>query len=85
MENGKRIRTAQRQRGRGAGVKEYRPTEGDNLFTAYMDYLHFMDRYRRPAPDPQPAPTLTAEQRADLDRKITEALQAFFEAEKGRK
>ena len=66
-------------------MKEYRPTESDNLFTAYMDYLRFMDSYRQPAPDPQPAPTLTAEQRADLDRVISAALQAFTEAQKGGK
>ena len=66
-------------------MKEYRPTEGDNLFTAYMDYLRFMDRYRQPAPDPQPAPTLTAEQRADLDRGIKAACLEYFKAEKGGK
>lgn len=66
-------------------MKEYRPTEGDNLFTAYMDYLHFMGRYRQQAPDPQPAPTLTAEQRANLDRAIKAACLEYFKAEKGEK
>ena len=66
-------------------MKEYRPTEGDNLFTAYMDYLRIMDSDRQPAPDPQPAPTLTAEQRADLDRAIKAACLEYFKAEKGEK
>ena len=55
----------------------------DNLFTAYMDYLRFMDS--KPAePAPQP-PTLTEAQRAKLDAAIKAACMEYFEAEKGGK
>lgn len=56
-----------------------------NLFTAYMDYLRFMDNYSKPAkPAPQP-PTLTEAQRAKLDKAIEAACMEYFEAEKGGK
>ena len=55
----------------------------DNLFTAYMDYLRFMDSYSRPTA-PQP-PTLTEAQRAKLDKAIEAACMEYFKAEKGEK
>ncbi len=55
----------------------------DNLFTAYMDYLKFMDSYNRPTePAPEP-PTLTDAQRAKLGAAIEAACMEYFEAEKG--
>jgi len=52
----------------------------DNLFTAYMDYLRFMDSYNAPTePAPQP-PTLTAAQRAKLDEAIEAALDEYLRA-----
>lgn len=55
----------------------------DNLFTAYMDYLRFMDEAQQPAPEPAPQPpTLTAQQWANLERAIDAALDAYFESEK---
>lgn len=77
-----RIRT--RQQGRGTGVKDYRPTASDNLFTAYMDYLRFMDSYSRPT-EPQQPITLEAGQRAKLDKAIEAACMEYFKAEKGEK
>lgn len=79
--NGKwiRKRIAPRQQGRGTGVKEYRPTASDNLFTAYMDYLRFMDSYSKPT-EPQP-PTLTGDQKAGLKRAIEAACMEYFKAE----
>lgn len=65
-------------------MEEYRPTERDNLFTAYMDYLRFMDSYNRPA-EPVTAPTMTEAQRADLDKAIEAACMEYFKAEKGEK
>lgn len=47
----------------------------DNLFTAYMDYLKFMDSYNRP----------TDAQRAKLGAAIEAACMEYFEAEKGEK
>lgn len=63
---------------------EYRPTARDNLFTAYMDYLKAVDRAQAPEPDPQ-QPTLTAAQRADLERAIEAACMEYFKAERGEK
>ena len=55
----------------------------DNLFTAYMEYLKFMDSYNRPtAPAPEP-PTLTDAQRAKLDAAITAACMEYFNATEG--
>lgn len=52
----------------------------DNLFTAYMDYLRFMDSYNKPVT----LPTLTDEQRAKLDAAIAEAVNDFCKAETAR-
>ena len=54
----------------------------DNLFTAYMDYLRFMDSYNAPTEEQQPAP-MTEEQRAKLNKAIEAACKAYFKAEKG--
>lgn len=55
----------------------------DNLFTAYMDYLQFMDNYNRPTePAPEP-PTMTTEQRAKLDAAIKAACMEYFKATEG--
>ena len=55
----------------------------DNLFTAYMDYLKFMDSYNRPIkPAPEP-PTLTDAQRAKLGAAIEAACMEYFEATEG--
>ena len=54
----------------------------DNLFTAYMDYLRFMDSYNKPIePDPQP-PTLTAERKAEIEADMRAALDAYWKAER---
>ena len=67
-------------------MKEYRPTERDNLFTAYMDYLKAVDLAGTTTPEPDPQPTtITADQRADLDRAIKAACMEYFKAEKGEK
>ena len=55
----------------------------DNLFTAYMDYLRFMDSYNKPAAPVTP-PTMTAEKRAKLDAAIAEAVNDFCKAETAR-
>lgn len=65
-------------------MKDYRPTASDNLFTAYMDYLRFMDSYSRPTEQQQPI-TLEAGQRAKLDKAIEAACMEYFKAEKGKK
>lgn len=59
-------------------MKEYRPTERDNLYTAYMDYLHFRDRAKRPAPAPQP---LTAERKAEIYKAIEAAIDKALKDE----
>lgn len=56
----------------------------DNLFTAYMDYLRFMDSYSKPT-EPATAPTLTDAQRAKLDKAIEAACMEYFKTEKGEK
>lgn len=55
----------------------------DNLFTAYMDYLQFMDRYNAPTESAPQPPTLTEAQRAKLDKAIEAACMEYFKAEKG--
>lgn len=57
----------------------------DNLFTAYMDYLRFMDSYSRPTEPAAQQPTLTDAQRAKLDKAIEAACMEYFRAEKGEK
>lgn len=58
----------------------------DNLFTAYMDYLRFMDSYNAPTTEPAPQqPTLTEAQRAKLNKAIEAACMEYFKAEKGEK
>ena len=55
----------------------------DNLFTAYMDYLRFMDEANKPAAEPEPQqPTLTAQHWPDMEKAISAALDADFESEK---
>lgn len=53
----------------------------DNLFTAYMDYLRFMDSYNAPTEEQQPAP-MTEERQAALNKAIEAACMAYFKAEK---
>lgn len=56
-----------------------------NLFTAYMDYLRFMDSYSKPTEPAPQQPTLTEAQRAKLDAAIKAACMEYFKAEKGGK
>ena len=62
-------------------MEEYRPTERDNLFTAYMDYLRTMDTSSAPTAPQQP--TMTEAQRAELNKAIEAACMEYFKAEKG--
>lgn len=49
----------------------------DNLFSAYMDYLRFMDSYSKPTEPAQQPPTLTEAQRAKLKKTIEAALNDY--------
>lgn len=54
----------------------------ENLFTAYMDYLRFMDSYNAPTEEPAPQPsTLTAERLAKLQAAIEADLDAYIAAQ----
>lgn len=57
----------------------------DNLFTAYMDYLRFMDSYNAPTEPAPQQPTLTEAQRAKLNEAIEAACTEYFKAENGGK